>query len=381
MVMTNAAVSLSQSAEFLAKRHSPRITNLGVRRDSVELSVYPPKWGAGLAMWTAFPAHDGTVVVILPPEATGPSPALFKQISARNPFLQGLSMPPQPLVALWADAESRELIKALRYVSYAGASLDPVVGDEIAQSTMVVPLIASIDGGLRFSIQPLDRMLWRSVLYVPEAPHRFVRWEGSAVAGDGEEDLFELVFDRPADGKPSLFQGAFWNEQVAAGNDSLPQSELYAPVKDSDGSTRWVIRARTDDLIKLSFLAKFHAVDIEQRILRHSAVKHVVVGGEGRSVPYVLIEVNAEALKEKTEAKLLDEIYDEAVAPGNAKDTEEIRIPRETVALGSRDKPFRVSMKQVVLRREIEKEYSEEIEKLYRKVEGKRANGCKNGDT
>lgn len=380
MFITNAGISLSQSAEFLAKRHWPRAINFDISGDSIELSIFPPRWAAGIAMWVMFPAYNGTVIVIPPPEVTGLSPALFRAISARNPFIQGLGIPPQPLAALWADAAARELIKALRYVSFAGASLDQVVGDAIAQSTRLVPLIASIDGGMRFSILPLDRRLWNSLLYVPEAPHRFVRREGSAVAGGGEEDLYELVFDRPDDGKPSLFQGAFWNEKVAAGKDSLPQSELYAPVKDSDGSTRWVMRARTDDLTKLSFLAKFHAADIEERIRRHPAVEHVVVGGEGRPVPYVLIEVNAEALKEKPEAQLLDEIYNEVVAPGNAKNTEEIRIPRETVVMGSRDKPFRVSLKQVVMRREIENEYGEEIEKLYQDLAGKSTNSGKKGD-
>ncbi|CAN8104285.1 unnamed protein product [Discula destructiva] len=381
ITLNNGSIGLTQSTELLAKKHWPRTINLAISHDRVELSVYPAKWGAGIYTWAVLPAYGGTVPVALPPDASGLSPALFQKIVARNHFIQGLSSPPQPLVALWQDAAARELIKTLHYVSFAGASLNQAVGDEIVRYTRLTSLIASTDGGVRFVILPLDRRLWSSMLYVPEAPHRFLQREDSAAAGDGEEDLYELVFDRPADGKPSLFQGAFWNERLTAGKDSAPQSELYSPVKDSDGSTRWIFRARTDDLTKLNFLAKFRAADIEERIRRHPDVHHVVVGGEGRPAPYVLIEIKEQSLERKSEAQLLNEIYDGTVAPNNAKDIEEISIPRETVALGTKDKPFRVNLKHVVLRREVEKDYKEEIEELYARFEKKIAIGVKNGGT
>lgn len=349
--------------------------NLALQHNRVELCACPPKWAAGICQWVVAPAFAHKISVSLPPDVVGLSPATLTKIVQHNPFIQGLSTAPGPLVALWwDDPRSQAVLRGLEYVLYVGAPLDQATGDALAPHTRLMPVIASTDGGLRLSLSPLDRRLWNSSLFVPDAPHRFVQREGSASAappaggrrtsGNGG-DLYELVFDRPADGQPSLFQGAFWNVAMFGDKNEVSEKELYEPVTDSDGSTRWVFRARTDDLLKLSWLAKFHAADIEERIARHADVKHVVVGGEGRPVPYVLVEVKDEALEGKTDEKVLDDIYEGSIVSANAEDVEEIKIPRETVALAKRDKPFKLSLKHVVLRRDVETDYKAEIEALY----------------
>jgi hypothetical protein len=42
---------------------------------------------------------------------------------------------------------------------------------------------------------------------------------------------------------------------------------------------RWISRGRKDDLVKLSWLAKFYATHIEDAISRHPSVKSVIVEG------------------------------------------------------------------------------------------------------
>lgn len=266
--------------------------------------------------------------------------------------------------------------------------MDQAIGDEMCMHTRLTPLIGSTEGGLRLYTIALDRRLWNTFDYLPDAPHRFVPAGSSPEEGgggiqvqDGPADpdaLYELVYDRPADGRPSYFSGTFWNRRWYDGVDSVATRELYAPVRDLDGATRWVFRARADDLTKLSFLAKFNATHIEARVKRHPAVRHVLVGGEGRPVPYVLIEPQDGALQEdggKTAEQLVDDIYNETVALSNKEDIGEIRIPRDTVFLADRAKPFKINLKALVLRREVEKEYKEEIDAVYEKFEAATGNG------
>lgn len=267
---------------------------------------------------------------------------------------------------------------------YAGASFDQAIGDELSTHTRLTPLIGSTEGGLRFYTIALDKKLWNTFDYTQGAPHRWVKREGyysdpassssSSSPEEQEEPLYELVFDRPADGKPSFFNGTFWNLRWYRDADSVATRELYAPVADLDGATRWVFRARADDLTKLSFLAKFNATHIEARVLRSPAVRRVLVGGEGRPAPYVLIEPREGALEAAAAGggsaeTLLDDIYEEAVAVANDEDIGEIRIPRETVFLAKEDKPLRINLKALVLRREVERDYKEEIDELYRNYE------------
>lgn len=263
---------------------------------------------------------------------------------------------------------------------YAGAAMDQAIGDELCMHTRLTPLIGSTEGGLRLYTIAQDRKLWNTFDYIPDAPHRFIPREGYGDGSDGQAELYELVYDRPADGRPSYFSGTFWNLRFYGGVDSVETRELYSPVKDLDGATRWIFRARTDDLTKLSFLAKFNATHIEAKVLRHPAVKNVLVGGEGRPVPYVLIEPKDGALDSKSADELLDDIYNKTVTLSNKEDIGEIRIPRDTVFLADRAKPFKINLKALVLRREVEKEYKGEIDEIYKNFEGVNSNAVGNKD-
>jgi len=60
---------------------------------------------------------------------------------------------------------------------------------------------------------------------------------------------------------------------------------------DKNKTRRWISGGRKDDLVKLSWLAKFHATHIKNAIARHPQVAAVVARGESRDVPYINIEL------------------------------------------------------------------------------------------
>lgn len=128
---------------------------------------------------------------------------------------------------------------------------------------------------------------------------------------------------------------------------AIETKELYEPIKDSDGRTRWAFSARKDDLTKLNWLAKFHAQDIESRVQQHPGVKGVVVGGEGRPTPYVIIEVEEGVLELGNEGQVLDKLYSGTIVEPNRANIDEIRITRETILIARKDRPFRRSLKHL----------------------------------
>lgn len=253
---------------------------------------------------------------------------------------------------------------------FVGAALDQSIGDDLCNHTILTPLIGSTETGDQVSVRPSDRKLWYTHSFVPEIGSKMVRIESA----DGTpSDLHEAIIERPDDGKENVFQPALWNPAFKD-LDRIETKELYRPITDLDGSIRWVFSGRKDDLTKLSWLAKFHATDIETRIQKHPDVTSVVVGGEGRPAPYVVIELKAGVLDCKSAEQVLEDVYASAIAKTNDVDIKEIRIPKETVFLAKKDKPFRRNLKQVVQRKSVEEDYRKEIEQAYLQLEKVQAN-------
>jgi hypothetical protein len=322
-----------------------------------------------MCVYVFLPVFFDTSSVITPPDITSLPPLVFQKILQLN-MVDGIMDPPHTIVQLYKDLETQPLLKGLKFVVYLGAALDREVGDELCEYTKLTSIIGSTETGPQPDIQPIDRKLWYTHDYVLENGSRMELVPNSGIVGDGSDDLYELVLERSPGKERSYFQSAFWNP-MWKDETRVDTKEMYSPVKDVDGRTRWQFSARKDDLTKLSWLAKFHATEIETRIRQHPEVSNVFVGGEGRPTPYVIIEPRGGVKDEKT---LLDLLYYGVIAHSSEDRIEEIRIPRETVMLAKKEKPFRLSAKQTVLRRVVEADYEEEIEEAYRRLE--RVNGA-----
>jgi acyl-coenzyme A synthetase/AMP-(fatty) acid ligase len=364
---TNGMWSAMGSLNVLSQRYWPR----GIAHDGwlgkIALDCCAPQWLAGLMNMIGCPAFMDSPCVALPPDAVGLTPELFKKIMKMN-RIDGIKCPPQTIVTLYEDPEARALLKTLKFVMYLGAALDRAIGDDLCQYTRLTPLIGSTETGDQFSVRPADRKLWHTHGFVPENGSKMIRLDA---ADGGADDFHELILER-RNNADDMFQPAFWNPAFK-GIDRIETKELYTPIADSDGGTRWVFSARKDDLTKLSWLAKFHAQDIEARIQQHPNVKSVCVGGEGRPAPYVIVEPKEGILDRISETQLLDDLYASVIAKTNDVDIQEIQIPRETLLTAKREKPFRRNLKQVVQRKGVEEDYQDEIEQAYLQLSKKEA--------
>lgn len=330
------------------------------------LSPAPPQWLGGLLVYILAPVFCDTSSVILPPDMTDLCPSDFKKILQLN-MVDGIGAPPYTLHELYKDSEGRQLLKSLSFICYFGAALDRDVGNGLCHFTRLTSIIGATETGPQASFSPLDKNLWYTYDYVPENGYRMVQVPNSNSMQDGSDDLYELILERPADGQPNMYQSAFWNPQFKS-VDIIETKELYAPIKDLDGRNRWIFSARKDDLMKLNWLAKFHAQDIEKRIEQHPDVAEVLVGGEGRPTPYVLIKAVRDVFDRKSAQALLNELYEGIVAKTNEKDFKEIQIPKETVIIAKNGKDFKKNSKMTLMRKAIEQDFMEEIDDAYEKL-------------
>ncbi|KAF1922667.1 acetyl-CoA synthetase-like protein [Didymella exigua CBS 183.55] len=367
--MNNGFWAAGCSSAGLARRHWPRGISTDCFHGRSLILAIPMRLQPGLVMINMFSVFSGTTVIQPPPDVVGLPPDIFEKMLRLNK-VDGLMAFPFTVVDLYNNERTRESLKSLEFITYLGSALDRVVGDALCEHTRLNSVMGATESGGRFSLHPIDRKLWYSFQFIPEHHVRLVRLEGSGAAlGDGDDaDVYQMFIDRPPDGGPSIYQCAFWNYKMFKDVQSIDTKELWKPVKDRDGSTRWESVARTDDWTKLIWMAKFHAQDIENKVVRYPGVRHAMVGGAGRIAPYVLIEVNDELLG-RDPKELLDDIYEKIIESHNKVSAKAVAIPRQTVFLASKEKPIKLTVKQLVLRREVERDYKEEIEAVFKELE------------
>lgn len=323
--------------------------------NTLSLTACPPQWAAGFAFSLNAAAFVGLTTVMLPPNVTV-NPQLIIQV-CKHTGAQSLITPPSLIEELVRDQAGMEFVKTLTYILWVGAGLNQSVGDALAPFTRLVPAIGSTERGLQISFEADDISMWNSFDFVPETGPRF------EPVGD---NLYELHIDRNPES--DLFQGIFY---IFPNLSTITTSELYSPVIDKNGSKRWVFQGRKDDLVKLAWLAKFHATHIENTIVKHDKVKSAIVGGEGYDVPYIIIEPKDQSAMNDSEG-LIDEIYELAIRKINKKDDEAIQIPREMVMLTDPALPFKRTLKMTILRKEVEKSYQGRINDMYKRWESKK---------
>lgn len=357
--LRNGFTSVVDSWNTIFARHPNKVTYRHmVNRKSLNLCA--PAWLGGQIPSFSMPAFLGGVAVMPPPDMVSPPDPQFIVKILKHTGATGIFTPPSVLLDFHADKEAWEYLKGLDFVCWLGAALDKQVGDDLAPHTTMFPIIGSTERGGQLSFESEDISMWDTYDFIPEMAPRF-----EPVA----ENLYQLCHYRTPESE--LFQGGFFTTPEL---DVLHAEELYEPVLDSFGNKRWRFRARKDDLVKLSWLAKFHASHIESAIEKHPDVKSVFVGGEGRDVPYIIIEPNDHLTIGDKEA-FIDGLYNTVIYDVNARDNDEIRIPREMIMLTDPALPFKRTAKMTIMRKGVEQQYQEQVEALYQRWEAKKSNG------
>lgn len=303
----------------------------------------PPQWAGGIMGYLFAPMYFDSVP-IWPPVYEGaptPAPVIAEILEKFQP--DGAFLVPSTLRDLCSQQPSLDLVKKLKFVIYGGAPLDEWVGDILCTEVALLVVTGATEIGI-FPLQTLeDPKDWRYYWIDERLGYRLEHFQ---------DDTYELVIDR----KPEYrrYQGAFI---MFPDRDVWHTQDLYTPHPEKPGLLRY--RSRKDDLVKLIWLTKVRASDMESGLSAHPQIAEALVGGDGKPTPFVILQL-AESGANITE----EEIW-QIVKELNEKFSAEVHIPRTNVLLTTPDRPLKKLGKGTLNRIGILADYENEIAGLY----------------
>jgi acyl-coenzyme A synthetase/AMP-(fatty) acid ligase len=240
-------------------------------------------------------------------------------------------------------------LRSLKLVSYAGAPLSRKSGDLLAPHVQLTSAIGSTEAGAYLTKFRRDDKDWDYVEFQKQAGVAFEPRSG---------DLHELVFVRVPECK---MQQIF---VLYPDLDRFETKDLWVEHPTRKGL--WKIVGRVDDYIPLSHGDGLYAASLEPQIEQHPKVKAAVIGGHGRPLPVLLVELHDEAeVASDAGRKAMVESLQPYIDKVNENCHECVKLSPERLIFASGDRPFIRTVKGSVARMPSLQLYKEEIAALF----------------
>jgi acyl-CoA synthetase (AMP-forming)/AMP-acid ligase II/acyl carrier protein len=273
---------------------------------------------------------------------------LFSQImSLENPPKWGL-IAPFILEQLCASEKGRKALSKLSSVNFGSAPLSADAGKTLSSLVQLQQLFGSSETGYAANLRCEDPEDWNYLEWVPAFGTRMDD------AGDG---LFELVLTRT---KSRRCHGIFHTDPDLT---EYKTGDLFRAHDSKSGL--WLYQGRGDDIIVLTNGEKFNPTEAEKAIESHSLVNHAAILGQDKFQPSLLVEPNWRDLPDDWTIEWLQQALQSKIDDANALLPGHGKIFHSHVAFASEDKPFALSPKGTLRRREITKTYESVIDQLY----------------
>lgn len=320
---------------------------------------------AGMTASLLTPVYLNTII-ILGPSGLRPDKKTVLEV-LRNAPVSAASFPPNLLEELIADTTCRKELQKLKKVVYGGSPLSSwatrIVSDEFAGT--VTSALGSTEGGL-----------WLTAPAPSPSDHGYFLFHPfmSASFQQASADLYELVilrtphseaytnFFRCADSTP-VYIAKHFGWQKGKNIAEFRTKDLFSPHPEKKGL--WRYRCRKDDLVLLSGEVKMYAGAIEEAISAHPAVKSVLVGGQYRSRPFLLVEPAMQVTTREQEEEFVDEIWP-TVEVENEKHHESARLQTGLVIVVGAEKRMTLTAKGSVDRKATLSAFEREIDQMYK---------------
>jgi acyl-coenzyme A synthetase/AMP-(fatty) acid ligase len=305
------------------------------------------------------------MIIILGPSGVRPDKKAVLEI-LRNAPVSAASFPPSLLEELLADVTSRKELQKLEKIVYGGSPL----------STWATRIISTeFDGTVNSALGSTEGGLWLTAPAPSPSDHGYFLFHPfmSASFQHTSADLYELVVNRTpqSEAYTNFFRCVDSTPLHLAKHFSFDKRErvtefrtkdLFSPHPEKEGL--WRYRCRKDDLVLLSGEVKMYAGAVEEAISAHSAVKTVLVGGQYRSRPFLLVEP-AMSITADQEAQFMDEIWP-TVEAENGKHHESARLQKELVIVVGAEKRMVMTAKGSVDRKATLSTFEREIDQIYK---------------
>ncbi|KAJ5660931.1 NRPS-like enzyme [Penicillium longicatenatum] len=255
---------------------------------------------------------------------------------------------PYALEELAGSEEGLRALKKLSAVNYGGAPMGQATGEKLTSVLRLQTIIGSSETAYTPALLCVDPADWS---YHEWNPAFELRME------DTGEGLWELVLPRP---KQLYFHGIFHSHPHL---DEYRTGDLFRPHPSKPGL--WKYDGRGDDILVLSNGEKFNPIEAEKLIESHTFVRHAAIFGRDRFQAALLIELNWEELPPSWTPNELKRTIWPVVEQGNELLPAHGKVLESHIAFSSQDRPFTLSPKGTLRRRDIAKTYETVLDGLY----------------
>ncbi|RLL96294.1 hypothetical protein CFD26_100885 [Aspergillus turcosus] len=258
-------------------------------------------------------------------------------------------LPPSLIDQMCLNDRALSALRNLRLISYAGAPLSRKSGDLLAPHVQLVPTIGSTEVGGYFTKYRRDDKDWDYIEFQQHAGAVFESRPGG---------LHELVFVRQPECK---MQQIFL---LYPDRERFETKDLWSEHPTRKGL--WKIVGRTDDYVPLSHADGLYAAALEPEIEQHPKVKAALIGGHGRPLPVLLVELHdeTEVVSDAGRQEMIKSLqpYIDKV---NEHCHECVKLSPERLIFASEGKPFTRTVKGSVARMPSLELYKDEISALF----------------
>ncbi|OJD25562.1 hypothetical protein ACJ73_03066 [Blastomyces percursus] len=286
-----------------------------------------------------------TTVVVGPPIPPTPKPVIDIIHYGK---VAGVLLNPALIDALCLSSDGLQALRALKYVHYVGASLSAKSGNMIAPYTNLVTCIGSTEAGGYYNILHNNKDLWEYVSFQRDIGSEFHhRMDG----------IHELVFVRRPKLRLQLIFQLYPDRQTFETNDLFIEHPQHKGL--------WKIIGRKDDYIYLAHGDGIHSALLEEEIVAHPSIRAALIGGHGRPVPVLLVELVPEAAEEADDVDALKRSLEPYIEKANLHCHDVVKLSSERLIVAKRDKPFITTVKGNASRLQTLELYEKDIAALF----------------
>ena len=326
-----------------------------------KMLVMMPPFHAGSFMPTLFLAVFNQTTIVFPLPNAILSPDLFHShfIGCVQQLNQDFAfLPPGFIHEIAKNPDMLDLAaKHLEHICYTGGDVADHYGNAVASRVKLFTLAGATEFSAMPNLRPAgawNRSIWKFIM-----PHPAMGVEFRCYSWDAGDPKYEAVIVRNA--RPEERQSVF---AVYPHLREYHTGDLYSPHPTLAGL--WQHRGRADDCFVLVTGSNINPILMESRVLVHPAVRGVLMLGQRRPRPALLVELERD-VAESERAALLDSLWP-AVQEGNAHYYDLARVAKERVLFTTRDRPMRRTPKGTVQRRPTLELYRADIERMYKDV-------------
>ncbi|UKZ82971.1 putative NRPS-like protein biosynthetic cluster [Trichoderma virens FT-333] len=341
------------------ERGKPSLYEAWASRASRLFNPMPLFHGVGIAVVTIFIAYYR-----LPCALGIPDKPLSEDLAKECLIYSGVDaamLPPSTIEGMSQTDGGLKAMTNLNFISYSGGNLPGAVGDKlIANGAFIINLLGSSEAfpmALQFQPKP---ELWQYFIFNAKA----MGAEFTPTMWDG---IYGLTIHRKDPSDPGI-QPVFYN---FPDRQEFVTGDLFQAHETLPGHYKY--HGRSDNVIVFSNGEKLNPVTIEDIVKGHSAVKNVLVVGQERFQPAMILEPK-NLLKDEAESeKFIDDVWP-LIEEANKHTVAHGQIVRELVAVSDPNIPFSIAGKGTVQRAQTVHLYKNYIEGIYERAESTLSN-------